>query len=275
MSEGDVFVEGAGGTIVPVTPGSAGDVLTSNGALVVPTFQPGGGGGGGATIYTSAYASPPGSPSSGDIWIPSDSFYIFRYSGSAWVPWGPIYPFTTPIDGDFTWVNQGGASSSTVNGGIFLRTPVSASANYRIKKKAAPATPYTITVAIIPSSLGLNYQQAGILFRQSSDGKFITLGLEYATAGLILAVYKYTNPTTYNSSYTTRAFSQGQQPIWLRITDNGTNRICYWSMDGQNFFQFHSVGRTDFLTADEVGFYVNDQTNTYEAGNLLLHWKET
>lgn len=229
----------------------------------------------GATISTGAEAAIPAFGTAGNLYLPNDGYWLQRDSGAAWVPWGPIYPMTPPIDGDFAWVNQGGASVVTANGGIFLRAPAVASANYRIKKKAAPATPYTVTAAITPMSVALNYQQAGILFRQSSDGKFVTFGLEYATAGVVLAVYKYTGVTAFSASYTSRGFLQGQQPIWLRITDDGTNRICSWSMDGQNFIQFHSVGRTDFITADEVGFYCNDSTNTYDAGNLLLSWKET
>jgi hypothetical protein len=61
---------------------------------------------------------------------------------------------------------------------------------------------------------------------------------------------------------------------FIRIADNGTNRLCSYSVDGQNWFQFHSVGRTDFLTATEVGFFANDASNTYECGITLLSWKE-
>jgi hypothetical protein len=46
------------------------------------------------------------------------------------------------------------------------------------------------------------------------------------------------------------------------------------STDGQNFKVIHTVGRTDFLTADQVGFFVNDQSNTIAAGMTLLSWKQ-
>jgi hypothetical protein len=33
-----------------------------------------------AATYTSAYASAPATPSTGDLWLPSNSFYILRYA---------------------------------------------------------------------------------------------------------------------------------------------------------------------------------------------------
>jgi hypothetical protein len=228
----------------------------------------------GAITYSSAVGNEP-SANVGDLYFPTNGYAVERYTGSAWHQWGMVFPLTDPNLQSFAWVNQGGAASVSTNGGIFLRAPVSSAANYRIQKKSAPTPPYTVTAAINPTCIALNFQQAGILFRQASDGKFVTFGFEYATPGVSLAVYKYNSPTSFNASYQVQGFSQGQQPTWLRITDNGSNRVCSWSVDGQNFIQFHSVGRTDFLTADEVGFFVNDQTNTIEAGNLLLSWKET
>jgi hypothetical protein len=60
----------------------------------------------------------------------------------------------------------------------------------------------------------------------------------------------------------------------MRIADTGTSRICSWSADGQNWHDLHSIGRTDFLTADEVGFYVNSQSATYPAACTLISWAQ-
>jgi len=62
--------------------------------------------------------------------------------------------------------------------------------------------------------------------------------------------------------------------LWFRITDDGTNRICHVSGDGQHFITIHSVGRTDFLTADEVFFGVVGTTN-FANRTLLLSWKQS
>jgi hypothetical protein len=44
------------------------------------------------------------------------------------------------------------------------------------------------------------------------------------------------------------------------------------SADGQHFMAIHTVGRTDFLTADEVGIVVNSQNATFAAAGTLLSW---
>jgi hypothetical protein len=59
-------------------------------------------------------------------------------------------------------------------------------------------------------------------------------------------------------------------PLFLQIGDDGTNRLVKFSADGQNFETFHSIGRTDFLTADEWGFYVSAPDTTYAIGLTVL-----
>jgi len=98
-------------------------------------------GGSGNVTFTSAYASPPASPASGDVWFPSDGFYILRYSGSAWIPWGQNFPFIEPINANYAWINQGSASVVTTNGGVYLSTIAENATTLRIRKKAAPSTP--------------------------------------------------------------------------------------------------------------------------------------
>jgi hypothetical protein len=62
---------------------------------------------------------------------------------------------------------------------------------------------------------------------------------------------------------------------WIRIADNGTNRIISWSVNGLHFTQVHSVSRTDFITADEVGFFISDSAdNKHDPGLTLLSWAE-
>ncbi len=233
-------------------------------------------------VQSGAFASEPASGRlTGDLYLPNDSFYAERWNGTLWEAWGPIFPMTKPVDGDFAWINQGGASIVTTNGGIFLRGPATSGTSERVRKKAAPAPPYTITAAFLPAVLSFDFQSCGLLFRQSSDGKLVTFELAgttqaaNSTTGLILGVNKFTSPTVFSAGYTARsAHAIGTKPVFLRIADNNTNRICSYSADGQNWITFHTIGRTDFLTADEVGFFVADSTNTYEVGMTLLSWKQ-
>lgn len=230
-----------------------------------------GGGGGGDSTHTSAYGSRPSASNAGDLFLPSDGYNVQRDTGAAWVPWGPLFSFTEPpaVSG-FAWVNQGAATGADSKGAIVMTAPASASDNLRILKKTAPATPYTITVAMLPTLAGANYCKAGLCWRESSSGKVIDFGVGYSTV-FQLSATKWTNATTYSADYA----SLGMLPlgvIFLRISDDGTNRKCSFSTDGQNFVQVHSVGRTDFMTADEIGLLLNENNANYTAAATFLSY---
>lgn len=230
-----------------------------------------GGGGGGNVTSTSAYASPPGSPSAGDLWYPTDSVYsVLRYSGSAWVP----FPYIDPTLQSWSWVNQGTGTVSSANGGVVLVGEAHTGSNSsQLRVKSAPSTPYTITAAfqwIVRTTSGS--QWAGLIFRNSSSGKFTAHAL---TVGNNLRISAWDSPTTFNSDYLLSAlYGSVGSLIWLQISDDGTNRIYRYSGDGRNWIQAFSQGRTTFFTADQVGFFVTDSTNIAPV-MTLLSWKES
>lgn len=221
-------------------------------------------------VQTAAFASEPSTdPLAGDLFLPNNGVYLERYSGAAWVPWGPIYPLTKPVDGDFSWVNQGTSTVTTTQGGITLTPEANGGANIRIRTKTAPATPYTITVCMIGQWGTAGFW--GIGWRESSSGKLHNI---YVGNGLF-NIHKWTNPTTFAANYTTVAYYFLPTPIWLRITDNGTNRICSASADGQNYWVMHTIGRTDFITADQVNFFTDPRNSSVSGGVTILSWEET
>lgn len=177
-----------------------------------------------------------------------------------------------PALSNFAWINQGTATAAENGDGIYLLAPAVSGDNLRVLKKSAPATPYTITAMILPMYYPQNYNQCGLCWRQSSDGKLVTFDVSN-NGGLKLETLKFNGPSSFNAAYTQIGFNY-ICPIWLRIADDGTNRITSWSLDGYNFMQVYSVGRTDFMTADEVGFYANSCNGTYPAAIKLLSWKE-
>ncbi len=215
----------------------------------------------------------------GRVGFPSNGFFIYRDSGSALVPWGPVFPFTAPVSGDFAWINQGDASIDTTYGGISLVAPGNASINGRIRKKSKTGS-YTITIAF-QSCLLFSPQRAGFCWRQSSDGKLIYFCIEVNNGSgngpYRLAVHKFSSATAFSATYTTTDGGPtiSTCPTFLQVQDNGSSRICRVSSDGQTWTQVHTVGRTDFLTADEVGFFVDPAATTESASSLtLLHWLE-
>lgn len=232
----------AGGT-TPTAPqqsvasvGTVGQVLTSNGAGVLPSFQT-------------------------------------ASSGSA---------FTPPVDAEFAWINQGASTVVAASSTILLTAPAAAGDSIRIRKQAANATPWVLTVNLLPitgkqTAGGATY---GIGFRQSSDGKLHLLMLNQLESGGTIYSIKFTNETTFSAAYTSALYSTLNMNVhlmpirWLRIADDGANRICSYSFDGITWTVFHTIGRTDFLTADETLFWSNSSDAGVASTVRLYSWAE-
>lgn len=208
------------------------------------------------------------------ITIPGDPANFPAIIGSV-KTWGPVFPLTAPVDADFAWINQGGASITDMGGSLALAVPANSGDSLRIRKKAAPGTPYTIEIAFVWPSHLTDFMNAGFVWRQSSDGKLATFAVNSTAALHQFVSHKWTNATTSSASYTTVTIRAGFGVYFLKAEDTGANRICSYSADGQNYTQLHSVSRTDFLTADEVGFYLNMNNATHASVMTLLSWKQS
>lgn len=231
-------------------------------------------------VFQDTWANRPSSFQAGRLFVPTNSIMLSRDDGGSWDDYGPIYgPFTAPVDGDFAWINQGSATVTTTNGGILLASPHSASDNHRIRKKSAPATPYTITAYLQPSYMPKPFVNYGLCFRTAASGLLTTLAIhaKISDAGWAVYIRKWDSPTAFNSDYVS-ALPVSEGPRWLRISDDGTNRKYSASADGINWQDIHSVGRTDFHTADEVGFFLlarNETTPNLDHAAWLLSWAQT
>ena len=224
-------------------------------------------------ITTGTYAGKPGAPSSGDIHFLTDSFYdLLYYNGASWDHLRHGKLLTLPPS--FAWINQGTASVSTTNGGETLTDAAGASAHQcRIRKTAAPSTPYTVTMAYLPTLRGANYLFGGALFRESSSGKLRSLHLGFNAAGVI-EVYAWNSPTapvTQLAVFRSEVLFSSPLIFW-RLEDDGTNRKFHFSGDGINFIQLYSEGRTTGMTANEVGWFIDPYSQAQTA--TLIHWKE-
>lgn len=126
--------------------------------------------------------------------------------------------------------------------------------------RAAPATPYTITALMLVTIIHKAYQGYGLAFRQSSDGKLHANLMIAIDLGLTVFDLRSTKfPTSAGAAIDYLVTKYGAQLAWFRISDTGVNRVCFVSSDGINFIQTHTIARTDYLTADQVGFYVSKQ----------------
>lgn len=203
----------------------------------------------------------------------SDGIYQCVWSGSAWEYYHSGQRAYRPIDSQFSWLNQSTSTVSTATGGIYLLQPFGATQYLVIRKKAIPATPYTVTVKLIHTPYPIANLSVGIC---AGDGtKQHTLLATYNSGGVQPQIEKWNSPTSYNAAYVTISAYPLSSEIWMRISDNGTNRISSISHDGYNFRVLHTVGRTDFVTPTEVGFACKAQNASQDAGLLLVSWQET
>jgi hypothetical protein len=117
----------------------------------------------------------------------------------------------------------------------------------------------------------VDFAATGIGWRQSADGKIV-----FFTANskeMNLGVAKWSSPTAWAATYMTFELKGWRGLLWLRITDDNTNRKCWLSVDKYHWVEIHSVGRTDYITADQVCFIVNAGQATYDNTATLVSWE--
>lgn len=260
-------VEFEAGTNVTITntPGSPGKVR----------FDVSSSGGSGNVTSETAYASPPGTPIDGDLNFNTDAGAVRRADSSlVFIPYGAHnFRFEPPDATALTWLNQGGATVDNTYGPLYLTCPTSAAFNIRGLYMAAPATPYTLTAVIETTAISLAFHTAGLFFRESGTGELHTFGLVAGTNTSLLESFKANSATSPNITYQARGFYAQRGMLWMRIEDNGTNRICSISIDGQHWHVFHTIGRTDFLTANQIGIFGNVENTSYNLGVRVPHLK--
>jgi hypothetical protein len=229
----------------------------------------------------SAYASLAAAAWSGRVQWPTDGAHLIRDTGAALEAWGPIFPCTVPSDPG-TWVNQGSASVTAAKGMVHLTCPTNGAANsIRARVKSAPSAPYTATFLIAlmydpGESSGSGIGEAGVCWRESGTGELITYGIQWfnTTGNCKFQGSKWNSATSQNSQYFNTQWNFGSHShIWAQLIDDNTDRLFKIGVDGQNWMTVHSVGRTDFLTADQLGVFVNPFS--VETALTVFSYKET
>lgn len=180
-----------------------------------------------------------------------------------------LFTFITPVNSEFTDLNSPTVSTSSL--GITISAAADAATSVRARIKTAPATPYTIEAAIIPSILMVDFAQVGLLFRDSVSGKMVLCPFGFATGQYYVS--NFNSATSWNSNLV-NVTACVRDLVWMRISDNGTNRIFRVSGDGVNWIQIHSVARTSWITANQVGFFLIVSNATWAGAMTLVHWKE-
>src|SRR5215471_185998 len=219
------------------------------------------------------YGGRPAASKDGLIYIPTNVPYIYRDNGTAWKAFGPRRKITPPVDSEFTWLNQTTATLDTSKGTIYLSAPSNSSAeNCKMRYKALPTAPYTITMGFFPVFTYVPSGSANIgMFIMASDfNKFLTMAQSYTT----LYNHSYNSPTVF-STFNAQGdvVMAGIGGTWFRIQDNGTNRLFQYSFDSFYWQTINTMSNTNFTTTSYCGFYINPYS--LATGINVFHWEVT
>lgn len=260
-TKGDLIVRGSSTTRLGV--GGDNQILTADSSQSLGVrwaTATGSGGVAGNITNTGASGSEPGSPAAGDLYLPTDGYYVERYSGSAWVPWGPIYAMTKPpVVSGWTWLNQGTSTATDLSGGgIFLASPAAGGENLHGLYRSLPGSGAWTVTAYLLQRPGFNINAYGLFLRNSSSGN-VTVFFQRSNNNY--SFWDYTNATTYAGSPAASDANGIVVGPWWRIADDGTGsgtaRTYQTSADGQHWFTVATVGHGGYITPDQIGVGCN------------------
>lgn len=211
------------------------------------------------------YASRPAPSAAGKIYYCTDIDKVYRDSGAAWQlvsdGVGPIIG-EPPTTGWSTNTLGGSTVVADKGGYLFTSSGAGASPTLRCQLRAF-ASGQTATFHIQPNLPMLN--NAAVFITVSDGTKFVIFYWQVNGSGVqAYACSKFNTATSWNSDYLAAqggSWAQLMSAQWMRVRDDGTNRNFELSVNGLDWTLFHQHSRTDFLTATQVGWGLNDSVN--------------
>lgn len=207
------------------------------------------------------YSDAPSPGTAGRLYFPSDVGLIMQDDGTEWnhVVGGPLTRFTPPPNTGWSYTTLGSATFTQDKDARLLTIPSASGDNWRIEYEALSPTSNYVYVAYIESSAitAANWN-SGIILRDSSSGKFVSLNVNNNASGWYFAAQKWNSPSSISAQYTQSFFPI--LPNWLRIRDDGTNRYFEFSYNGVDWITLYSVSRTDFITPNQAGWGGSNST---------------
>ncbi|OQB32254.1 MAG: hypothetical protein BWY07_02013 [Candidatus Hydrogenedentes bacterium ADurb.Bin170] len=189
---------------------------------------------------------------------------------------GSFYPLTPVVDADFAWVNQGGATVTTNSkGAVVIYAPPNSGDQLRCRVKAYPAAPFSIVMGFMPILVQANFFNCGLIIRDSAGGACASFGLGASNGAFSVGGIKWNSVSSYNSNYYSIGLSPHFGMQFLKYTDDNTNRVISYSADGEVFVDIFSVGRTDFLTPNQIGFMCDTNNTTYGSTIAVYSWLQS
>ena len=200
----------------------------------------------------------------------SDGLYQCVWNGSAWEYYHGGFRMIRPLLSQFAWINQGGAIAAQTSGIVLTAPTGTGGGGCRILKKAAPSVPYKVTTAFLPSMWPDGACFSGVLWRESSSGKLVTLRWLMNSNTVYLSIWD--SASAIIADYTGKnhlGIELFRGMVWVRMEDDGTNRRVNISPDGQSWMEYHIHPSNNHIVANEIGFYIRADSGPGSHINLL------
>ena len=211
-------------------------------------------------------------------------FYLTDGASNYYI--GPTFQKATlPVAGNFSWVNQGGASETASGNALVLSAPSGAGDSLRMRVFNIGAnTKFTANVSCTLQTE--NFQGCGVLFYESATGKVETIGGQAFNTGnanvpgavanqtgLFTNIIRWTNTTTFSADQ----YSQVYGPWitqWVQIEFSSNTLFFRVSSDGVNFNTLYSEAKGSFFTTapNQWGYFAdsnNSVSNTPAVATLF------
>jgi hypothetical protein len=195
-------------------------------------------------------------------------------------------------DSDFTAINLGSSTLTEEQEGT-LRLYLPPAGGTALRLFTRPHSSSNAYIAAfqwfaIPENSNSEAQHFGIGFRENSTGKFTCIMYvcqAHSTVNegphrLQVRNWDDTAGTGFSTIRSEEAIGVIAPVIWLRCEDDGADLTFSIGLDGANWIDIHTVGRTTFMAGgpDEVFFYGQNSGNQVatwlgtDAYLKLIHW---
>ncbi|HEX4144724.1 MAG TPA: hypothetical protein VHY91_14555 [Pirellulales bacterium] len=191
--------------------------------------------------------------------------YVTDHGGGGATP-SPFGVFTAPpVAADFTAVNNSTATLTDQTIGatssVLLSVPGNNGETWQLWKRPVPATPYSVVVAMMPlldpfSGSGLN--RFGLGFLDSTGDNFSAL--IFKGIGLEPELQVLSNLGGILANVTTAADFSLPPIVWMKISDDSTNRSYSISADGVNWLLVKSEASTESFAPASVMLFLDSNS---------------
>jgi len=228
------------------------------------------------------YDNKPAAGVKGRLFLPTDGLFLEYDDGAAWHKYGPYRRFKAPPETGWSWVNQGNATATYIDGRLVLEDPDldATDPQLRLHVRPAPQWPATLTLAYLCNGIAGDTPRMGFCIRQHSPG--ISYDGYIGTCGMFLGGtqwqsygYWFNSPTSTSTSWSWDDYFPPQRLIWTRFEIYGDRKRFYISADGVNFIKVKDDSMGSYAMPNQVGLFIDPQDNNQPVSLSLVHWEES